>query len=220
MASIKHASVLALLAALLAAAPSLAQAQSEKMNFFVTNVGRGKGAELGGLKGADAHCSALGYAAGAGNLTWVAYLSATATDSQPAVNARDRIGKGPWFNFHGVLIANNVDHLHSDSTGLGKMTSVTQKGDTVLGRGDTPNQLDILTGSTVDGKAVPRGATDNTCNNWTSGTTGGARVGHLDRQGGGEFPMSWNSAHVSRGCSQENLAGSGGSGLFYCFGIG
>jgi hypothetical protein len=215
-----HARIVALFVTSLAAAPSIAAGQSEKMNFFVTNVGPGKGADLGGIKGADAYCASLGYRAGAGSLTWVAYLSTTATDSQPAVNARDRIGKGPWFNFHGVLIANNVDHLHSDSTGLGKMTSVTQKGDTVLGRGDTPNQHDILTGSTADGRAFPRGTTDNTCNNWTSSTTGGARVGHLDRQGGGEVPTSWNSAHVSRGCSQQNLISTGGNGLFYCFGIG
>jgi hypothetical protein len=209
-----------LLIALVLATPAVAGAQNEKTNFFVTSVGPGKGGDLGGLAGADRHCSALAYNAGMGSVTWHAYLSATATDSQPAVNARDRIGTGPWYNFHGILIAVSAAQLHTDSAALSKATSVTEKGDTVKGRGDTPNQHDILTGSTIDGRAYPRGI-DATCNNWTSSAASdSARVGHLDRQGGGENPTSWNSAHVSRGCGQQNLQSTGGNGLFYCFGIG
>ena len=195
-------------------------AQAPSMNVFLTSVGRGKGAELGGLQGADAYCQQLAYSAGLGSdLTWRAYLSTHATDSATAVNARDRIGAGPWYNFHGALVARTLAELHADSTGPTKYTGVTEKGDTVTGRGDTPNRHDVLTGSQKDGTAFPRGA-DKTCSNWTSSAaTGSARVGHHDRQGGGENPTSWNSAHDSRGCGQENLRASGGAGLFFCFGV-
>jgi hypothetical protein len=186
------------------------------MSFFITSAGPGNGANLGGLAGADAHCRTLAEAAGVAGRTWRAYLSASASGGQPAVNARDRIGRGPWYNAKGVMVARDVAHLHGDSTGLGKEASLTERGEVVNGRGDTPNRHDILTGSQLDGTAFP-GTEDRTCANWTSGGDGAAQVGHHDRQGGGQNPTSWNSAHPSRGCSQENLRGTGGDALFYCF---
>jgi hypothetical protein len=198
------------------ASPAFPQNASDKMSFFITSSGSGNGAALGGLAGADQHCQTLAKAVGAGNRTWRAYLSAAASGGQPAVNARDRIGKGPWYNSKGVMVAKDVADLHSDSNNLKKDTSITEKGEVVNGRGDTPNQHDILTGSQLDGTAFSDGA-DHTCSNWTSSGEGSAHVGHHDRQGGGANPTSWNSAHGSKGCSQANLVGTGGSGRFYCF---
>ena len=197
---------------------SRAQTQSGRnsLGFFITSVGGGDGANLGGLAGADAHCQKLAAAVGQGNRTWRAYLSANAAGQQKAVNARDRIGAGPWYNAKGVMVAENAADLHSDNDKLSKENSLTEKGESVNGRGDTPNKHDILTGSQLDGTVFTDGA-DHTCSNWTSNANGSAQVGHHDRQGGGQNPTSWNSAHGSRGCSQENLRGSGGDGLFYCF---
>lgn len=191
-------------------------AQTPQLGFFITSVGSGKGADLGGLAGADAHCQTLAAAAGAGGRTWRAYLSATASGSQPAVHAKDRIGAGPWANAKGVIVATSVADLHSDANTLSKERSLTEKGEPVNGRGDTPNKHDILTGTTLDGTSSGA-AGDSTCGNWTSGGEGSALVGHHDRQGGGANPTSWNFAHPSRGCSQDNLRGTGGDGLFYCF---
>lgn len=196
--------------------PAAAQNASEKMSFFITSAGSGNGAALGGLSGADQHCQALAKAAGAGNKTWRAYLSASGSGGGPAVNAKDRIGKGPWYNSKGVMVAKDVNDLHGPDNKLGKENSITEKGEVVNGRGDKPNQHDILTGSQLDGTAFTDGA-DHTCANWTSSGDGSAQVGHHDRQGGGTNPTSWNSAHPSKGCSQENLVGTGGSGRFYCF---
>jgi hypothetical protein len=187
----------------------------QTMSFFITSAGSGAGANLGGLAGADKTCQTLAAAAGAGSRTWRAYLSASAAAGQPAVNARDRIGKGPWVNAKGVQVASSVADLHSDTNKLSKENSLTEKGTVVSGRGDTPNMHDILTGSNADGTLSS--TADNTCGNWTSSDTGSARVGHHDRQGGGDAPTSWNSAHNSKGCSQQNLVGTGGAGLFYCF---
>ena len=188
--------------------PSLSQS-APNMSFFITSAGSGNGANLGGLAGADAICQRLATAVGAGSKTWRAYLSASAGGNQPAVNARDRIGRGPWQNAKGVVVATSVDDLHSDNNKLGKENSLTEKGGTV-------GPHDMLTGSTTDGKALPG---DNTCSNWTSSADGAgtARLGHYDKQGGGENPNSWNSAHASRGCSQPNLVSTGGAGAFYCF---
>jgi hypothetical protein len=197
-------------------AGSASQAQAPQVGFFITSAGPGKGADLGGLAGADAHCQKLAAAVGAGGRTWRAYLSTTSSGSQPAVNARDRIGPGPWTNAKGVTVATSVADLHSDNNKLSKENSLTEKGETVNGRGDTPNRHDILTGSTLDGTASKE-TTDTTCTNWTSSGEGSALVGHHDRVGGGPNPTSWNSAHASKGCSQENLRGTGGDGLFYCF---
>lgn len=193
-------------------------AQANQMSFFITSAGPGDGANLGGLDGADRHCQALAQAAGPGDRTWRAYLSTQAAGDQPAVNARDRIGAGPWYNAKGVKIADSVADLHGAASGLTKETQLNEKGGIVNGRGDTPNTHDILTGSALEGTAFPAG-TDKTCGNWTSNAAGSAQVGHHDRQGGGENPTSWNSAHGSRGCSQENLRSSGGAGLFYCFAV-
>ena len=193
-----------------------AQNAPEKMTYFITSAGSGNGAALGGLAGADQHCQNLAKAAGAGRRTWRAYLSASALGGQPAVNARDRIGKGPWYNVKGVMVAKDVNDLHSENNNLKKDTSLTEKGEVVNGRGDTPNQHDILTGSQPDGTAFS-GDADTTCKNWTSSAEGSAQVGHHDRQGGGANPTSWNSSHASKGCSQANLVGTGGSGRFYCF---
>jgi hypothetical protein len=201
------------------AAPSLAPTPSQppKMSFFIASAGPGKGAELGGLEGADRHCATLADAVGVTGLTWRAYLSTTPRDGKPGVNARDRIGKGPWYNAKGVLVAQSVDDLHSDNNKLGKENSLTEKGEQVKGRGDTPNMHDILTGSRLDGTFSPD-SVDTTCSNWTSSAAeGSAFVGHHDRQGGGANPTSWNSAHPSRGCGQQNLQATGGKGLFYCF---
>jgi hypothetical protein len=184
------------------------------LSFFITSVGSGDGANLGGLAGADAHCQKLAAAAGAGNRTWRAYLSGT--ENGKTVNAKDRIGAGPWFNAKGVQIASNVAELHTEAAKTGKEGSLTEKGEPVPGRGDKPNQHDILTGSQLDGTAFTDGE-DHTCNNWTSNSTGSAQVGHHDRQGGGANPTSWNSAHASKGCSQQNLIATGGAGYFYCF---
>lgn len=201
----------------LAAHPALAQNAAENMSFFLTSAGPGQGANLGGLTGADAHCQRLAASVGAGGKTWRAYLSTSASGGAAAVNARDRIGQGPWHNAKGIQVAQNVADLHSDKNNLTKETSISEKGEVVNGRGDNPNRHDVLTGSQADGTAFAAGA-DNTCSNWTSsGGEGSARVGHHDRQGGGDAPTSWNSAHGSRGCSQENLRGTGGDGLFYCF---
>jgi hypothetical protein len=196
--------------------PLLAQNAAENMSFFLTSAGPGQGANLGGLTGADAHCQRLAASVGAGGKTWRAYLSTSAAGGAAAVNARDRIGQGPWHNAKGVQVAQNVADLHSDKNNLTKETVLNEKGQVVNGRGDNPNRHDILTGSQADGTAFAAGA-DNTCSNWTSSGEGSARVGHHDRQGGGDAPTSWNSAHGSRGCSQENLRGTGGDGLFYCF---
>ena len=192
------------------------QAPRQPMSFFITSVGPGNGANLGGIRGADAHCQKLAAAAGAGDRTWHAYLSMTSAAAP--INARDRIGKGPWHNAKGERIAENLDELHSDTNNLTKQTQLTEKGEVVNGRGDKPNRHDILTGSQLDGTAFPAGA-DKTCGNWTSAGEGSAQLGHHDRQGGGDNPTSWNSAHGSRGCSQENLRGTGGDGLFYCFAV-
>ncbi|MGM0632215.1 MAG: hypothetical protein ACQETO_03475 [Pseudomonadota bacterium] len=197
---------------------SLVVSQNNDMSFFITSMGSGDGANLGGLEGADAHCQALAADAGAGGKTWRAYLSAQAMGGESAVNARDRIGSGPWYNAEGTMVARSVADLHSDNNNLGKATSLTEHGEQVNGRGDSPNQHDILTGSTLDGMAFSDGA-DHTCSNWTSNSDGSAQVGHHDRQGGGANPTSWNSAHGSRGCSQEDLVGTGGNGYYYCFAI-
>jgi hypothetical protein len=207
-----------LMAAALLFAAVPAQAQDASMTFFITSVGPGDGANLGGLEGADAHCQYLAEQAGAAELTWHAYLSLPAEGGRAAVNARDRIGDGPWHNAEGALVATDVEILHSNGANLGKEASLTEHGEMVNGRGDSPNMHDILTGSDLWGRAFPAGE-DTTCGGWTSNGEGSARVGHHDRIGGGEYARSWNSAHGSRGCSQENLQGTGGNGLFYCFAI-
>ncbi len=196
-----------------------AQAQ-QAMTFFVTSQGLGKGADLGGLEGADRHCQQLAQAAGAGGKTWRAYLS---TQGAGAVNARDRIGKGPWMNAKGTVIAKNVAELHG-ANNLTKQTALSEKGEVINGRGDTPNRHDILTGSQPDGTAFA-GSDDRTCKNWTSGTQGAAMLGHSDRAGLDESApaKSWNSSHPSRGagggCTQADLRSTGGDGLFYCFAV-
>src|SRR5262245_17359537 len=198
-----------------------ALAQPTAMTFFVTSAGPGKGADLGGLEGADRHCQALAQAAGAGSRTWHAYLSTQAVGGAQAVNARDRIGRGPWQNAKGATIAKDVDELHGTNH-LTKQTALTEKGETVNGRGDTPNRHDILTGSAPDGRALPPGE-DRTCRNWTSSAQGAAMVGHHDRMGlrDDDASKSWNSSHPSRGpdggCSQADLRSTGGDGLLYCF---
>jgi hypothetical protein len=198
--------------------PAQAQ-QANSMTFFVTSSGPGKGGDLGGLAGADAQCAKLAQAAGSTGKTWHAYLS---TQGANAVNARDRIGKGPWQNAKGIVVAKSVDDLHSAGNNMTKQTALSEKGDVINGRGDTPNRHDILTGSTPDGRAFPAGQ-DRTCNNWTSSTNGAAMLGHSDRQGLTEDPpaKSWNSSHPSRGpgggCSQADLRSTGGDGLLYCF---
>ena len=198
------------------------QAPQQPMSFFVTSAGSGKGANLGGLAGADRICQTLATAAGS-TKTWHAYMSTSAANGKPAVNARDRIGTGPWYNSKGEKIANGLADLHGDTLDLArlgnnlvKQSTLTEKGMMVNGRGDTPNTHDMLTGSQPDGTAYTDGA-DHTCGNWTSETTGTAQLGHSDRSGGGN--TSWNSAHPSRGCSQDNLVSTGGAGLFYCFAI-
>jgi len=199
---------------LLALAMPHAQTQDTSLSFFITSAGSGNGANLGGLAGADKHCQTLAAAVGQGSKTWHAYLSADAAAGQPAVNAKDRVGRGPWYNAKGVRVAENVADLHSDNNKLSKENSLTEKGAVVNGRGDNPNTHDILTGANLDGTLIP----NTTCSNWTSTAADGkAQVGHHDRQGGGTNPTSWNSAHASSGCSQTNLVGTGGAGLFYCF---
>ncbi len=193
---------------------SLANAEGKPMGFFVTSTGSGRGGDLGGLKGADAHCQSLAAAVGAGNRQWRAYLSTEAAGKR-GVSARDRIGKGPWYNARGVLIAEDITRLHLYNTTITKQTALNEKGEQVNGRGDRPNRHDILTGSMDDGTAYFPDDKDHTCNNWTSSDTGSAQLGHHDRHGGGN--LSWTSAHGSRGCSIKALAKTGGSGLFYCF---
>jgi hypothetical protein len=208
----------AAIAMLLIGAAAAAPQQASRLSFFITSTGSGNGADLGGLAGADRHCQTLAAAQGAGDRTWHAYLSTQATEGQPAVNARDRIGAGPWYNAKGVKVAESVADLHGDNNKLSKENSLTETGAVVNGRGDTPNMHDILTGSQPDGTAFPPGE-DRTCGNWTGSGEGSAQLGHHDRQGGGQNPTSWNSAHASRGCSQENLRSTGGAGLFYCFAV-
>ncbi len=195
----------------------------ETMNFFLASVGSGDGANLGGIDGADAHCQALAAAAGAGDQTWRAYLSTDGRDGNPIINARDRIGQGPWFNHAGRRIAKNLSELHGDTLEearngnlIGKMTAIDETGEEINGVGDSPNWHDILTGTQQTGMAYTDGE-DHTCSNWTSNDEGSAQVGHHDRNSSSS--ISWNSAHPSRGCSQENLARSGGGGLFYCFAL-
>jgi hypothetical protein len=237
MTNLKHA---ALAAALLVAALQPAAAQNAQpvpqpstarsldpakpLGFFVTSEGVGKGGNLGGLAGADAQCQKLATAAGAGNRTWHAYLSTQAADGQPAVNARDRIGQGPWYNTRGAVVARDVAHLHGDTleaarlgNNLTRATVFTEKNEPVKGFGDKPNEHDIITGSTPDGRAFADAA-DHTCRNYTSSAADAStQLGHFDRTGGGN--TSWNSAHASRGCGQENLVSTGGAGLLYCFAV-
>jgi hypothetical protein len=203
-----------------AAAP--APAAKAPLSFFVTSSGLGKGADLGGLAGADAHCQKLAASVGAGDKTWHAYLSTQAWKDQPAVNARDRIGTGPWVNTRGAVVAKDVAHLHGDTLEAARLgnnlswaTAFTEKNEPVKRAGDKPNEHDILTGSQPDGRAFTDAA-DHTCKNYTSSAAdGSAQVGHFDRTGGGN--TSWNSTHPSKGCGQENLVSTGGAGLFYCF---
>ena len=205
-----------LTAALIASAGALSGQAAENMSFFVTSANPGSGADLGGLEGADAYCETLAAAAGVGHYTWHAYLSTTGADG---VNARDRIGEGPWHNYAGTPIARDLYHLHSNGSNLTKATILTDQGEELNGRGDDPNMHDVLTGSTMEGMASDADG-DTTCSNWTSSASdGSALVGHHDRVGGGQNPTSWNSAHGSRGCSLENLRGTGGDGRFYCFAI-
>lgn len=195
---------------------SLATAGEAPMGFFVTSVGIGQGANLGGLAGADAHCTKLATAAGSNDRTWKAYLSTQADDkNKRGISARDRIGSGPWYNANGELIAVDLDQLHI-SPNIVKRTAVDENGNLVNGRGDKPNMHDMLTGSKDDGTSYfPWEKGDHTCSNWTSSGEGSAQVGHHDRHGGGN--ISWTSAHASRGCSQDGLISTGGAGLFYCF---
>lgn len=199
-----------------------AAAQGADTSFFVTSNGIGNGGNLGGLAGADNHCQTLAQAAGAGAKTWRAYLSTQAADGKPAVNAKDRIGNGPWKNAKGTVVAKDVADLHSANNALNKQNSLSEKGEVINGRGDTPNRHDVLTGSQADGTAFA-GTDDRTCKNWTSSTQGAAMVGHIDRIGLNEEPpaKSWNTSHPSRGpdggCSQNDLKSTGGDGLLYCF---
>ncbi len=193
-------------------------AQQAAMTFFVTSAGKGDGANLGGLDGADAHCAALAKAAGATKTNWRAYLSTTAPGGEAGVNARDRIGKGPWQNAKGVVVAKSVEDLHSAAVNIDKQTALTEKGEVISGRGDAVNQHDILTGSDPQGLFSTAGG-DTTCGNWTKNGEGSAIVGHHDRIGlkDTRHMKSWNSSHGSRGCGQDALKGTGGAGLFYCF---
>jgi len=196
-----------------------AHTPESKMSFFVTSVGVGKGADLGGLAGADRHCQALASAVGAGGKTWRAYLSTQAVGGAAAVDARDRIGRGPWQDAKGVVVASSVDELHGNNN-LTKQTARNEKGEVVNGRVDTPNRHDILTGSTPEGRA-PAPDKDLTCGNWTKSAEGAAILGHHDRKGLDETPpaKSWNSSHPSAGCSQDALRKTGGDGLLYCFAV-
>jgi hypothetical protein len=209
----------ATLAFLILGAAGAAHAQSSSMTFFVTSVGSGKGADFGGLAGADKHCQSLAAAAGAGSKTWHAYLSTQASGSTPAVNAKDRIGKGPWQNAKGVVVAKDVAELHGTNN-LNKETALTEKGEVVPDSSTPPNKHDILTGTQPDGTAFPAGE-DKTCGNWTKSGDGSAIVGHHNRAGLDTSPpaMSWNSSHPTRGCSDDALKSTGGAGLLYCFAI-
>ncbi len=197
---------------------SMDEPMEPTMSFFLTSAGPGNGAALGGVQGADAYCQSLAAAVGAGEALWHAYLSVQAPEDAAGVNARDRIGTGPWYNQALVQVASSVSNLHSENNNLTKETVLNERGGMTNGRGDSPNRHDILTGSQLDGTVVP-GDDDTTCNNWTSSGEGSAMVGHFDRTGGGANPTSWNSAHASSGCSQEDLQGTGGDGLFYCFAL-
>jgi hypothetical protein len=217
--NITRISVLATAALIAMGGTALAQAPAaapNNMSFFVTSIGSGKGADLGGLDGADAHCQRLATAAGAGNKVWRAYLSTNSGGG--SINARDRIGKGPWQNSKGTVIATNVDDLHSDNSKLSGENSLTERGNRISGFGMTPNWHDALTGSDMQGRAFP-GNMNLTCNNWTSSQFGSAQLGHIDRRGGADtvFQKSWGSSHMSRACSQADLIATGGNGLFYCF---
>jgi hypothetical protein len=194
------------------------EAQPAGMSFFVSSVGKGNGADLGGLAGADAYCQALAQAAGSTTSNWRAYLSTTEPGGAPGVNARDRIGKGPWQNAKGVAVAKSVEDLHSDSNNINKQTALSEKGEMISGGGDPVNMHDILTGSDPQGLYSTAGG-DTTCGNWTKSGEGSAIVGHHDRRGlkDSRHMHSWNSAHGSRGCSQDGLKSSGGAGLIYCF---
>jgi hypothetical protein len=201
-------------------APGMAQqppTPREPMSFFVTSVGLGDGGKLGGLPGADAHCQKLAGAAGRGSATWRAYLSQAAGAGLPQVHARDRIGRGPWYNAAGVVIAWSLEDLHEDRNNIRKYTAIDEKGAEVKGRGDDVNHHDILTGSDSTGRLIPGDGAFTTCGNWTSNKEGRTMVGHHDRLGGAN--ASWNSVHSTRGCSQEDLIGTGGVGLFYCFAV-
>ena len=212
-------SLLAALAAATVVVTASVHAQQPGMTFFITSVGKGKGADLGGIAGADAHCAALAKAAGSKETNWKAYLSTTLPKGDAGENARERIGKGPWHNAKGVMVAKSVADLHSDAVNINKQTGLTEKGDIVGGSGDKPNQHDILTGSDPQGLYSTAGG-DTTCGNWTSSGEGSAIVGHHDRSGlkkTSRHMTSWNSSHGSRGCSQDNLISSGGAGLLYCF---
>jgi hypothetical protein len=195
-----------------------AQKGGGDMTFFVTSAGKGNGADLGGLDGADAHCSSLAKAAGSKRTNWKAYLSTTAPGGDAGVNARDRIGKGPWRNAKGVVVAKNVSDLHSEKSNINKKTALTEKGETVKGRGDTPNEHDILTGTDPAGMYSTAGG-DTTCGNWTKSAEGSAIVGHHDVIGlkDTRHMKSWNSSHGTIGCSQDHLKKTGGNGYFYCF---
>jgi hypothetical protein len=199
-------------------ATSAAYADAASMSFFVTSAGKGDGANLGGLDGADAHCASLAKAAGSPKTNWKAYLSTVAPQGEAGINARDRIGKGPWQNFKDVVVASSVEELHSDKTNVTKDTAISEKGEMIKGRGDEPNEHDILTGSDPMGMYSTAGG-DTTCKNWTSNSDGSAIVGHHDRIGlkDTRHMTSWNSSHGSAGCSQEALAKTGGAGYFYCF---
>ena len=195
--------------------------EQEPLGFFITSVGPGNGGDLGGLEGADAHCQSLAEAVGAGDRTWRAYLSTQAAGNQGAVNARDRIGDGPWANAEGLRIASDVDNLHYDNANIRYEYALNERGERVNSgaSGDSPSMHDILTGSSLDGTAFPPGE-DRSCSNWTSSGEGSAMVGHHDRFSFTTPGSPWNTAHPSRGCSQENLVGTGGNGLFYCFASG
>jgi hypothetical protein len=205
-------------AALIATAAVPAGADATSMSFFVTSTGMGDGANLGGLDGADAHCAALAKAAGSPKTNWKAYLSTTAPQGEAGVNARDRIGKGPWQNVKGEVIANNLEELHSEKNNLTSDTALTEKGGVVKGRGDDPNEHDVLTGSDPMGMYSTAGG-DTTCQNWTSNNEGSAIVGHHDRVGlkDTRHMTSWNSSHGTAGCSSDALKKTGGNGYFYCF---
>lgn len=213
-------SVAALAAGLGGSAFAQQAPQSPNMTFFVASSGSGKGADLGGIDAADARCQTLAMAAGAGNKVWRAYLSSTPAPngSVKLINARDRIGKGPWQNFKGEVIAQNVDDLHGPGTKLGQDTALTERGNKISGFGMTPNWHDAMTGSTPEGRAF-EGNLNLTCNNYTSSAFGKVQLGHIDRRGPNDSDQmrSWNSSHMSRGCSQEDLVATGGNGLFYCF---
>jgi len=217
MKNLRAVAPFALLSLALGGCGTVERFEQYTMTFFVTSTGAGRGADYGGLAGADAHCQALATVAGSGHRVWRAYLGTSPSPASPTQNARDRIGKGPWQNAKGVVIAQNISELHGKNN-LNKQTALTEKGEMVNGSGDTPNLHDILTGSRPDGTAYSGGA-DRTCGNWTQSGAGAAMVGHHDRLGIGddESARSWHSSHLSNGCSQDNLRSTGGAGLLYCF---